>query len=46
MRNALQTANPIVSEELRLVARGYQVRAAAMNGGKLPDIGEAENGQE
>jgi hypothetical protein len=43
MRNALQTANPVVSEELKMLARGYQVRAAAMKGGKLPDIGDGEN---
>jgi hypothetical protein len=43
MRNALETSNPVVREELRLVAKGYQVRAAAMKGGKLPDIGDEES---
>jgi hypothetical protein len=40
MGNAQETASPFVREELRRVAKGYQVRAAQMDGGKFPDIGE------
>lgn len=28
-----------IREELTFIARGYQLRAAAMRGGKIPDIG-------
>jgi hypothetical protein len=34
--------NPSVSAELLLLVKGYQIRAAAMDNGKLPDIGEIE----
>ena len=40
LKQSREAKNPFVSEELRHVAKGYQLRAAAMNSGKLPDIGE------
>jgi hypothetical protein len=40
LKQSREAKNPFVSEELRHVAKGYQLRAAAMNNGKLPDIGE------
>ena len=40
MRNARENASHGVREELRPVAKGYQVRAAQLDGGKFPDIGE------
>ncbi len=35
-------ANNPFGAELRHVAKGYQLRAAAMNNGRIPDIGEEE----
>jgi hypothetical protein len=40
IKQAREAAHPTVAAELRLVARGYQMRAASMKHGKLPDIGE------
>jgi len=40
IKQSREAKNPFVSEELRHIAKGYQLRAAAMNSGKLPDIGE------
>jgi hypothetical protein len=40
MRQSTRTDNAVVAEELRLIAKGYQMRAAAMNGGVVPYIGE------
>jgi hypothetical protein len=40
MKQSTRTDNPVVAEELRLIAKGYQMRAAAMNGGLVPYIGE------
>jgi hypothetical protein len=40
MRQATRTDNLTVAEELRLIARGYQMRAAALNGGVVPYIGD------
>jgi hypothetical protein len=40
LKQSREVKNPFVSAELRHVAKGYQLRAAAMNNGKLPDIGE------
>jgi hypothetical protein len=40
LKLAREAKNPIVSDELKHLARGYQLRAAAMDNGKLPDIGE------
>ncbi len=40
LKQSRESKNPFVSAELRHVAKGYQLRAAAMNNGKLPDIGE------
>jgi hypothetical protein len=39
-RQAREAKNPGVSAELSHLARGYQIRAASMNKGRLPDIGE------
>ena len=40
LEQSRESKNPFVSAELKHVAKGYQLRAAAMNNGKLPDIGE------
>ncbi len=40
LRNARETASPEVREELRRLAKGYQVHAAQLDGGKFPDIGD------
>ncbi len=40
LRNARKTKSSEVREELSRVAKGYQVRAAQLDGGKFPDIGE------
>ena len=40
LKQSREAKNPFVSAELRHLAKGYQLRAAAMNNGKLPDIGE------
>jgi hypothetical protein len=40
MIQSTRTDNPVVAEELRLIAKGYQMRAAAMSGGVVPYIGE------
>ena len=38
---ARETTNPLVSAELIRMANIYQQRAAELDNGKLPDIGEA-----
>ena len=40
LKQAREAKNPSVSAELRHLAKGYQMRAASMDNGKLPDIGE------
>jgi hypothetical protein len=40
IKQARDATRPTIAAELRLVARGYQLRAAAMKHGELPDIGE------
>jgi hypothetical protein len=40
LKQARESKNPVVVAELTHLAKGYQVRAAAMDNGKLPDIGE------
>jgi hypothetical protein len=40
LKQAREAKNPSVSSELRHVAKGYQMRAASMKNGRLPDIGE------
>ena len=40
LKQARKAKSGFVSAELRHVANGYQVRAATMNNGRLPDIGE------
>jgi hypothetical protein len=40
LRQARLTANPAVADELRQMAKDYQRRAAVLNGGRCPDIGE------
>jgi hypothetical protein len=39
-KQAQEVKNRDVSAELMRVAKGYQLRAAAMNKGRLPEIGE------
>jgi hypothetical protein len=39
-KQAREAENASVSAELRHIAKGYQVRAAIMDHGRLPDIGE------
>jgi hypothetical protein len=41
LEQARVSKNPVVVAELTLLAKGYQLRAASMDNGKLPDIGEA-----
>jgi hypothetical protein len=41
-KRAREAENASVSAELRLIAKGYQVRAATMDHGRLPDIGEGQ----
>jgi hypothetical protein len=41
-RQARLAQTPAVSRELRRMAKQYQQEAAALDGGKLPDIGEAD----
>jgi hypothetical protein len=40
LKQAREAKNALVSAELRLMAKRYQVRAATMDHGRLPDIGE------
>jgi len=40
VRQAQETTNPLLSTELMRTAKLYQHRAAELDGGKLPDIGE------
>jgi hypothetical protein len=40
LKQARQTANPAVADELRQMAKDYQRRAAVLNGGTPPDIAE------
>jgi hypothetical protein len=40
LRQARESKNPAVVAELIHLAKGYQIRAASLNDGKLPDIGE------
>jgi hypothetical protein len=40
LKQAGEVKTPSVSAELRHLAKGYQVRAASMDNGRLPDIGE------
>jgi hypothetical protein len=42
LKQARKSKNPLVSAEFTHLARGYQIRAATMDKGKLPDIGEEE----
>jgi hypothetical protein len=42
LEQARKAKNPLVSAEFMHLAKGYQIRAAAMDKGKLPDIGEEE----
>jgi hypothetical protein len=41
LKQAIEAENQNVRIELMHVAKGYQLRAAVMNKGKLPEIGEA-----
>jgi hypothetical protein len=40
LKQPREAKNSSVSAELRHLAKGYQVRAALMDKGRLPDIGE------
>jgi hypothetical protein len=40
LKQAREAKSGFVSAELGHAAKGYQVRAATMNNGRLPDIGE------
>ena len=40
LKQAREAENASVSAVLRRMAKGYQVRAATMDHGRLPDIGE------
>jgi len=42
LKQARKAKNPSVSAEFMHLAKGYQIRAAAMDKDKLPDIGEEE----
>jgi hypothetical protein len=42
LRQAREAKTPSVSAELRHLATGYQIRAASMDDGRLPDIGEED----
>jgi hypothetical protein len=42
LKQAREAKNPSVSAELRQLAKGYQIRAASMDNGRLPNIGEEE----
>jgi len=40
LKQAREAKNAFVSAELRHVAKGYQVRAATMDHGRFPNIGD------
>jgi hypothetical protein len=40
LKEARAAENPAVSGEFKRLAKGYQMRAATMVAGKIPDIGE------
>jgi hypothetical protein len=42
LEQARRAKNPSVSAEFMHLAKGYQMRAASMDNGKVPDIGEEE----
>jgi hypothetical protein len=42
LEQARRAKNPSVSAEFMHLAKGYQIRAASMDNGKIPDIGEEE----
>jgi hypothetical protein len=42
LRQAREAKDPSVRAELRQLAKGYQIRAASMGDGRLPDIGEED----
>jgi hypothetical protein len=42
VKQAREAKSPSVRAELMNLARGYRIRAASMNNGRLPDIGEEE----
>jgi hypothetical protein len=46
LKQARVSENPVVVAELTHLAKGYQVRAASMDNGKLPDIGEQAAGKD
>jgi hypothetical protein len=44
LKQARLSKNPVIIAEFTHLAKGYQVRAASLDNGKFPDIGEpAEN---
>jgi hypothetical protein len=42
LKQTRESKSPLVVAELTLLAKGYQMRAATMDNGKLPDVGEDE----
>jgi hypothetical protein len=42
LKQARESKNPVVVAELTHLAKGYQLRAASMDKGRLPDIGERD----
>jgi hypothetical protein len=46
LKQARVSKNPAVVAEFTHLAKGYQIRAASMDNGKLPDIGEQAAGKD
>lgn len=46
LKQAGASKNPVVVAELTRLAKGYQMRAATMDNGQLPDIGEQAAGRD
>jgi len=46
LKQACKTTNPVVAAELMRMATGYQLRAATLDDGRLPDISESSVGGE
>jgi hypothetical protein len=46
LKQARVSEKPVVVAELTRLAKGYQMRAASMDNGKIPDIGEQVGGKD
>jgi|HubBroStandDraft_4_1064222.scaffolds.fasta_scaffold186653_2 hypothetical protein len=46
LKQARLSKNPVIIAEFTHLAKGYQVRAASLDNGKFPDIGEAAENDE